>query len=90
MQINFSTHLSLMEPPVGVDHQNIPRIQGHLGRNHIKQEEHQLCIWMKRQMEAAVMLAWVWFGVAIGFTCHSFVWSKKKYLFWIFEGPEAV
>ena len=28
-------------------------------------EEHQPCIWMSRQVEAAVMLAWVWFGIAI-------------------------
>ena len=34
------------------------------------EEEHQPCILMKQQMEAAVMLACVWFGVAIGFTCH--------------------
>ena len=54
------------------------------------QEEHQPCIWMKRQMEAAVMLAWVWFGIAIVFSWNSFDQAQKKRFIFNFWGAKAV
>ena len=54
------------------------------------QDEHQPCIWMRQQVEAAVMLAWVWFGIAIVFTWYSFVCGKKLIYFELLRGRGCV
>ena len=65
-----------------------------LSNNFCKQvdlkEEHQPCIWMKRQMEAAVVLDWVWFGIAIVFSWNSFVQPPKRRFVLDFWGAEGV
>ena len=52
--------------------------------------EHQPCIWMSRLFEAALLLAWAWFGIAIVFTWCLFVWSKKSRYVLDFWGADAV